>query len=325
MQTPGSPRKNALTMTALRCGWQAGLLAAADPQPDGHFNYRAAGPTDPRPSPHMRRGIPAARSGVGIGQHPVEPVGCPQPLEGASGRTPCGGRAVEPRGSALVAHFALMYIWGLAGSTKLTNRDGQAGESSRSRRGPKKGEGMPRQQMTSTQSRVVELVHQVPDSRLQQILPPSSEQAAPDLDERFWGPAPSDVEVGAAILASVTHEFQDRQHVLGQSLSRSQVAELLGISRQAVSELIGSGRLLGLRHGREWRLPAWQLDADAAEGYLPGIADLLQAFPGGVISLTLWVQQPNADLDGRRPVNVLQTGGVSQVVAAARALTAAAW
>lgn len=178
--------------------------------------------------------------------------------------------------------------------------------------------------MTPTQSRVAELVHQVPDSRLQQLLPTQG-QASIELDERFWGPAPSDLEVGTAILANVAQEFQDRQQVLDQSLSRAQVADLLGISRQAVSELIGSGRLLGLRHGREWRLPAWQLDGDTAEGYLPGIVDLQHVFPGGVTSLTLWVQQPNADLDGRRPVDVLHAGGVSQVVAAARVLTAAAW
>jgi hypothetical protein len=138
------------------------------------------------------------------------------------------------------------------------------------------------------------------------------------LDEALWGPAPSDAEVRRAAAENLAMGVARRDAVLESSLTRAEVAERLGKTAQAVSAMLERGALLGLKAGREWRIPPWQLDPGLSDGVLPGIAQLADAYRDGIVSLTEWTQRPNADLDDATPRDALARGRVDEVVAAAR-------
>jgi hypothetical protein len=137
------------------------------------------------------------------------------------------------------------------------------------------------------------------------------------LDTGVWGRAPGLRSVRAAAAANLALGVDRRSAVLRASVTRSDVARALGKSEQAVSAMLERGALLGLKEGREWRIPAWQLDPDRPRGVLPGLRDVSDAFRDGVVSLTEWVQRPHPDLDGETPRRALARDRVDAVVAAA--------
>jgi hypothetical protein len=146
-----------------------------------------------------------------------------------------------------------------------------------------------------------------------------------DLDESLWGGAPAAAELRIAALQALKDDFVARRELLHASLSRAEVAELLGTSGQAVLDRLAHGDLVGLKDGREWRLPMWQVNAGTECGFLPGIADLQRVFPGGVVSLSRWTVTPNVDLGDMTPADALAAGRVQDVVAVAAKTTSAAW
>jgi hypothetical protein len=149
---------------------------------------------------------------------------------------------------------------------------------------------------------------------------------APDaLDAALWGSAPNERQLQAAALQTLRQQYQARHAVLSNSITRRETARLLGTSEQAVTDRLEAHDLVGLKQGREWRLPVWQFDPDAERGYLPGLAQLRAVFPGGPVSLTEWVTTPAADLDGVSPAEALAAGKVDDVVRAAGVGVAAAW
>lgn len=149
------------------------------------------------------------------------------------------------------------------------------------------------------------------------------QESSHDLDPALWGGAPRPSEVLSAELANLRKEFSPRKDLEGRSLSRAEVAGLLGTSDQAVTDALEGRRLLGFRRGRRWLIPAWQLDAEAERGVLPGLREVQQAFPGGVVALSAWVSKASSDLKGASPREALVRGQVAEVVEVARNLTAA--
>jgi hypothetical protein len=143
------------------------------------------------------------------------------------------------------------------------------------------------------------------------------------LDETLWGRAPSDRDLASARRASYATLEDALRDALSDALTREQAATRLGITPQAVSKRVASGGLIALRRGRVSRLPAWQFYED---GTLPGLKQLIAAYPGGALSMTIWATSPTPDLDGNTPASTLtRRGGVSRVLEAVRALTPAAW
>jgi hypothetical protein len=124
-------------------------------------------------------------------------------------------------------------------------------------------------------------------------------------------------------LQALKDDFVARRKLLHASLSRAEVAELLGISSQAVLDRLRHGDFIGLKEGREWRIPMWQINASAERGFLPGIADLQRAFPGGVVALSRWAVTPNVVLGDITPADALAAGRVQDVIAVATTTTAA--
>jgi hypothetical protein len=97
------------------------------------------------------------------------------------------------------------------------------------------------------------------------------------------------------------------------------------VSEQAILNRLDAGDLVGLKKGREWRLPLWQFNAQTTRGFLPGLAELQAAFTGGVVSLTEWATTENADLDRQTPARALAAGDPAKVITVALHATAAAW
>lgn len=145
------------------------------------------------------------------------------------------------------------------------------------------------------------------------------------LDSSLWGRGPSPTQRKQAALENLRRQFAARSAVLEYSLTRAEAADLLEVSEQAVLDRIKAGDLLGLKKGREWRLPLWQFNAGCAHGFVPGLARLRDSFPGGVVSLTEWAATPNVDLDGATPTQALAANRIDDVIAVAATSTSAAW
>ena len=82
------------------------------------------------------------------------------------------------------------------------------------------------------------------------------------LDERFWGPAPDSVTAAEAVVADLVDQFAQRRDLAANSFGRQEAAKLLSISPQSVTDKLESRKLVGIKVGREWRLPRWQFDPD---------------------------------------------------------------
>jgi hypothetical protein len=146
-----------------------------------------------------------------------------------------------------------------------------------------------------------------------------------DAEASPWGPPPTPDKLADAVLANTRKSFAARREVEQDSLSRSAVAAALGTSATAVTDRLEARKLVGLKRGREWLIPSWQLHADSKDGLLPGLAELIATFPGGPVSLSAWVKKPAVDLDGQTPLEGLSKGRVDDVVRLARQLSSAGW
>ena len=152
------------------------------------------------------------------------------------------------------------------------------------------------------------------EALLHALQPPA--RTAP-LATAVWGRAPSARVVRAAAADNLALGVARRTALLARSVTRNEVARALGKSDQAVSAMLERGSLVGLKEGREWRIPAWQLDPDRPEGVLPGLREVAGAYRDGVVSLSDWVDRPNSVLEDATPRATLARGAVDDVVAAA--------
>lgn len=151
--------------------------------------------------------------------------------------------------------------------------------------------------------------------------------ADPDdgLDDRFWGPGPDSVTASQAVFADLSDQFSQRRLLAAESVSRDEAAQLLGVAAQSITAKLAAHKLVGIKVGRQWRLPAWQFDPDNPSGVVPDLDILQAAFPGGVVSLSKWMVRKEPEFDGRTPRDELALQDSAPVIALARALTAAGW
>jgi hypothetical protein len=102
----------------------------------------------------------------------------------------------------------------------------------------------------------------------------------------------------------------------GGVLTAEKVAEILGITRQAVDKRRRAGTLIGLTTGRYgYRYPVWQF---TESGTVPGLEHVLSA----LASHDEWMQVAfltgkNPRLNGRTPVETLKAGKLDRVLNAA--------
>jgi hypothetical protein len=172
---------------------------------------------------------------------------------------------------------------------------------------------------------VTALVNTADESEVARLEAAATAEGSDDLDERFWGPAPDSVSAAKAVVADLTEQFAQRRQLAADGLTRDDAANLLGITAQSVTSKLASAKLIGIKVGREWRLPRWQFDPDNASGVLPDLDKLQAAFPGGPVSLTNWITRPQPDFDGRTPRDEMSLHGSAPVIKVAQSLTAAGW
>ena len=174
-------------------------------------------------------------------------------------------------------------------------------------------------------SAVKALVNEADESELARLEAAATAESPDDLDEHFWGPAPDSVTAVKAVFADLSDQFAQRRQLAANGISRDDAAELLGITAQSVTAKLASRKLVGIKVGREWRLPTWQFDPDVPTGVLPDLDALQAAFPGGPVSLSRWVLTTQPEFDGRSAREEMILHGTTPVVELARVLTATGW
>lgn len=99
----------------------------------------------------------------------------------------------------------------------------------------------------------------------------------------------------------------------GGSVSGQELANSLGITRQAVDKRRKRGALMGLNLGRRgYAYPVWQVGLAGLENVL---AELKELDPW---TQAAYMLAPNRWLDGETPLNALRAGRLDAVLAAAR-------
>ena len=104
----------------------------------------------------------------------------------------------------------------------------------------------------------------------------------------------------------------------GGVVSARELADLLGITPQAVDKRRQAGKLLAIADGqRRYAYPVWQVRGGET---LPGLAAVLGELTNmSALDKAHFMTSPDARLDGQMPLDVLRSGDIARVRAAARA------
>ena len=111
--------------------------------------------------------------------------------------------------------------------------------------------------------------------------------------------------------------FALRRILLDEALSAPQVAQLLGSSRQTPHDRVKAKTLLAVRDRGGLRFPLWQFDANASDGVLNGLPQILSTFCIEPLEIVNWFVTPNPTLNGRTPLDALRAGEIETLVALA--------
>lgn len=106
---------------------------------------------------------------------------------------------------------------------------------------------------------------------------------------------------------------------LGPTLKAKDLEELLGCSRQAISDRVKRQRLLALPKNDGYEFPAFQFSGDGQPlAGLPEILQLLLPLATSAYTVAGWLVAPEAELENARPIELLRRGAVEAVETAAR-------
>jgi CheY-like chemotaxis protein len=144
-----------------------------------------------------------------------------------------------------------------------------------------------------------------------------SQQVEPGIAGRIAGPLPPRRERARLEFEALERYFEERRHLLEDSLSTNQVAKLLGTSRQTPHDRVRGGMLLAVHDGGKLRFPPWQFDPEGEEGVIAGLPQTLRALRVSPLAAARWLTRPNQVLEGRTPLDSLRGGDIQRVVAEA--------
>lgn len=147
-----------------------------------------------------------------------------------------------------------------------------------------------------------------------------AEPASPAVAALVGGRRYSADERVAAEVEVLMRAFARRRELLAGALTASQVARLLGTSRQTPHDRLRAGTLVAALEDGAWRFPAWQFDPNGDNGVVHGLPDVIRALDVSPIAKISWITRPNPLLDGDTPLACLKAGQVARVVALARAV-----
>jgi hypothetical protein len=123
-------------------------------------------------------------------------------------------------------------------------------------------------------------------------------------------------------MAALARSFKRRRELLEGSLTASQVAELLGISRQRPHDRVKGATLLAVLDRGAWRFPPWQFDPEGPDGVVEGLPEVLRALHASPLAKASWFVRPNPYLQGRTPFEALRKGQIEAVRSAAETVEA---
>lgn len=109
-------------------------------------------------------------------------------------------------------------------------------------------------------------------------------------------------------IKSLSYYFWRRRQLLAGALTTSQVAELIGTSRQTPHDRLKAHTLLGLLDNGVLRFPIWQFDPLGADGVIDGLPQVLKTLRVSDFAKLNWLMRPNPFLDGLTPVQALKQG-----------------
>jgi len=155
---------------------------------------------------------------------------------------------------------------------------------------------------------VSRIVHDMPGDLLVSALAAPSDFGA--LTRALGDPRVADASremdpLAGAVGRSIAHRRR-LAAMAGEMLTSSQVADLLGIKRQAIDKRRKAGKLLGVRLGSDWHYPSFQF---AGHDTLEGLPSVVEAFEGAdpwVIIDSLLA--PDEALDGRSLLDAMRAG-----------------
>jgi hypothetical protein len=126
--------------------------------------------------------------------------------------------------------------------------------------------------------------------------------------------------------------IRDRERLLraeGEPLTSAAVAQLLGVTRQAVAKARAEGRLLGLPTSRgRYVYPSWQFGPSGPWPGLRVVRETLAAGEGHTLGnddpwlLAAFMVSPNSRLNGDTPLAVLRRGRAEDIEVVVRAAAA---
>jgi hypothetical protein len=115
-------------------------------------------------------------------------------------------------------------------------------------------------------------------------------------------------------LHSLLGYFERRRELLDDSLTASEVADLLGTSRQTSHDRLKNRTLLGVLDRGAYRFPSWQFDAEGPDGVIEGFPEVLRALNVSDFAKLNWLVRPNPILDGLTPIAALKQGLKERVI-----------
>jgi acyl-CoA reductase-like NAD-dependent aldehyde dehydrogenase len=122
--------------------------------------------------------------------------------------------------------------------------------------------------------------------------------------------------------AVLARSFARRRELLAGAKTATEVAALLGTSRQTPHDRLQSGTLIAVYDNGAWRFPVWQFDPEGPDGVIAGLPAVIRALRVPPLVKVSWLTRPSPYLDGATPLDALKRGEVERVVAQARGVGA---
>jgi hypothetical protein len=121
-------------------------------------------------------------------------------------------------------------------------------------------------------------------------------------------------------LETLSKHFQHRRQLLDSSFTATQVAQLLGTSRQTPHDRVSSQTLLAIKENGKLCFPSWQFDPTGPDGVIDGLPAVLKALEISDYTKLNWLTRVNPYLDSQTPIQALKVGQKERVLAEASAV-----
>jgi len=135
--------------------------------------------------------------------------------------------------------------------------------------------------------------------------------------KRLLGPRPSKDRRLTNEVITTMRGFERRRQLLQDSLTATQVATALGVSRETVYGRAERGQLLAASEGGQLRFPRWQFDPTSDTGLLAGLPAVVKALgERPQFAKIAWLTSTRSSL-GDTPLHLITTGKTEAVLGSA--------